>query len=309
MPASWTKAVVQAPEPPVEGSGLPALWRRWATLPYPILIRGERGTGKTALASELHRASGRSGLLVNASMAAIPKGLELAELFGHCRGAFTTALADRDGVITQAHRGTVFLDELGRASLEAQSALLGFLDHGRLKPIGSTRELILDVRVIAASNADLAQMVEAGTFLPDLIDRMGYHVIEMKPLRDRRGDILPLTHRILKRESARLGRDRPPVLSPALQRVLLKAPWPGNLRDLVKLCEYLAGSAGDEVAMGDLPEMFCTGGEGRSRADESLAAAARRTVDACGGNKTEAARRLGKSRGHLHRLLKQGVDH
>lgn len=179
------RASLLTPAHALLAGALPRLWVRWAQLRYPILIRGERGTGKSTLASQLHQASGRSGALVQRSLDAIPKGLEVAELVGHCKGAFTTALSDHDGILTQAHRGTAFLDELGRASLEAQSALLGLLDRGRLTPVGGVREVIVDVRVIAATNADLETMVEDGSFLADLLDRFGFYVIVMKPLRDR----------------------------------------------------------------------------------------------------------------------------
>jgi psp operon transcriptional activator len=107
--------------------------------------------------------------------------------------------------------------------------------------VGGTRELVLDVRLIAATNVDLEAMVGTGKFLADLLDRFGYYVIVAEPLRERRGEILSLRRQYLERESAVLGRPAPPTLSPAAQRLLLKAPWPGNVRDLVKICEYLVG--------------------------------------------------------------------
>jgi two-component system response regulator HydG len=258
------------------------------------------------LAERLHRASGRPGPFVIRSLEAIPKGLEVAELLGHCKGAFTTAVGDRDGILTQSNRGTAFLDELGRATLEAQGALLGFLDRGRLTPVGGTRELVLDVRLIAATNARLEEMVAAGGFLADLLDRFGYYVIVTKPLRERRGEILPLAHSYLSKESEAIGRRTAPALSPAVQRLMLKAPWPGNVRDLVKLCEYLVGNAGDEAVVDDLPAGFlATVGVEAKETSEPLAERARRVIAECGGNKSEAARRLGKSRQHLHRILKE----
>jgi two-component system, NtrC family, response regulator HydG len=244
-------------------------------------------------------------MFVNGSMAAMAKGLELAEILGHCRGAFTTAISDRPGLLAQADRGTAFLDELGRASLEAQSALLGFLDHGRVRPIGGMRELSLDVRLILATNADLDRLVDEGTLIPDLVDRIGYHVITLKPLRERRSEILPLTRQFLERESAVIGRATPPLLPPDIGKTLQSAPWPGNIRDLVKLCEYVAGSAGDVLAWDDLPPNFRAALDHGVRNDEPFAVRALRAVEACGGNKTQAARRLGKSRGYLYRVLKE----
>jgi len=274
-------------------------------LGYPLLLRGERGTGKTEFASRVHAASGRPGRFVDASMAHTVRGLEVAELLGHCRGAFTSAIADREGAFERAHRGTLLLDELGRASLEAQGAMLGFLDHGRVTRVGGLCELVLDVRVIGATNADLETMVAAGTFLADLVDRFGYYVITLPPLRERRGEILPLAAELLDRECMAIGRSVPPRLAPAVLRAMLKAPWRGNVRDLVKLSQYLAGNAGDAAGLDDLPADFLAsiGMTGGNQA-EPLAVRARRAVEDCGGNKSEAARRLGVSRAHLHRVLK-----
>jgi DNA-binding NtrC family response regulator len=284
---------------------VPAEGARWASLPYPILICGERGTGKTELAARLHKASGRQGPFVTGSLAQVPKGMEVPELLGHSRGAFTSAVADRKGLFERAHSGTAFLDELGRASPEAQNALLGFLDHRRLTRVGGVCELILDVRLIAATNSDLEGMVAEGTFLADLLDRFGYYVIRLKPIRERREEILPLVRSVLERESAALGRERPPLLSAKVQRLMVRAPWPGNLRDLVKLCEYLAGTAGEEVDVASLPPRFlATLGIESDAPEEPLAVRARRVLEACGGNKTEAARRLRTSRQHLHRVLR-----
>ena len=283
----------------------PVQWARWAPLRYPILICGERGTGKTELAARIHKASGRLGPFVTGSLAQIPKGMEVAELLGHCRGAFTSAVVDRKGLFERAHSGTAFLDELGRASPETQNALLGFLDHGRLTRVGGVCELILDARLIAATNANLDAMVAEGTFLADLLDRFGYYVLKLTPIRDRREEILPLARMILERESRVLRRERPPILSTEVERLMLGAPWPGNLRDLVKLCEYLAGTAGDEVGVASLPPRFLsTLGIEPDAPEEPLAVRARRMLDVCGGNKTEAARRLRTSRQHLHRVLR-----
>ena len=246
---------------------------------------------------------------MNRSLEAIPKGLEVAELLGHCRGAFTTAVADHDGILTQSNRGTAFLDELGRATLEAQAALLGFLERGRLTPVGGRRELTLDVRVIAATNADLEALVDAERFLADLRDRFGYYVIYTTPLRDRRGDIISLCLQYLQKESAAIHRPTVPTLTSAVRRLLLEAPWPGNVRDLVKVCEYLVGNARDQVEVDDLPPSFLkTLGLRADRTADSIGVRARRVVEECGGNKTEAARRLGKSRAHLYRILNQGTD-
>jgi len=296
---------VHCSDPSAPAAGLPALWRRWARLRYPILLRGERGTGKTALAARLHADSGRSGPFVNGSLARMSNGLEVAELMGHCRGAFTTALASREGIFAQAHLGTAFLDEIGRASLEAQGAMLDFLDHRKVKPIGGIREIPLDVRLIAATNADLESFVREGRFLRDLLDRFGFYVIRLAPLRERREEILPLFDRFLEQESRRLARPDTPRVSQRVRRLLLRAPWPGNVRDLVKLAEYIAGNVEGVADLADLPAALLDAAGQVSRAPgEPLAFRAQRLVEDCGGNKSEAARRLGTSRAQLHRLLR-----
>jgi psp operon transcriptional activator len=286
------------------------LCSRWAPLRYPILIRGERGTGKTHLARHIHQLSGRAGEFVTASLAEMTSGLELDRMLGHTRGSFTSAVGDHRGVLLRADRGTAFLDELGKASLQAQGALLGFLDHGRITPIGSERDLILNLKLVAATNADLETMVRLGTFLHDLLDRFGYYVIVMKPLRDRRSEILPLAQDLLATEWQRNGRPGVPGLNHEVQRCLLEAPWPGNVRELVKLVEYLAGNAGVEITLGDLPPAFlATLGLQPNDVLEPFSIRARRMLEECGGNKSEAARRLGKSRGHLHRILTAASDY
>jgi psp operon transcriptional activator len=282
---------------------LQSICARWAPLRYPILVRGERGTGKTRLARHLHQLSGRSGPFVVLSLAEVSSELVRDELAGHVRGSFTTAVCDHKGVLQRADQGTAFLDELGRAPLDAQDKLLGFLDHGRITPIGAERELSLNVKLLAATNADLEAMVTQGTFQADLLDRFGYYVITLKPLRDRRDQILPLASALLQRECD-LNRRHCPVVTREVETLLLQAPWPGNVREVVKLMEFLAGNAGDEITAADLPAAFlATLGLEPWRELEPLAVRASRMVEACGGNKSEAARRLGKSRGHLHRIL------
>lgn len=302
------KAVASAPILfPGDPSGqIAARWTRWAALKYPILIRGERGTGKTALAAELHRLSGREGRFVNGSFAQMQKGLELAELLGHRKGAFTGALFNRPGLLERAHGGTTFLDELGRASPEAQSALLGFLDHGRVTPIGGTQELILNTRLIAATNADIDAKAQEGLFSPDLLDRFGFYRVDLPPLRDCRDDIMRLALLFLARESRALGRVAP-VIGPAVERLLLTARWRGNVRELQKLCEYVVGNAGDRLEPGDLPPAFLAS-VGLASTDpramkETIGLRARRVLAECGGNRSETARRLGISRPHLYRVL------
>lgn len=278
---------------------------RWARLPYPILIRGERGTGKTRLAARMHFLSERRGILVDGSFAHMAEGRAVADLLGHRKGSYTGAYCDRAGLIERADRGTLFLDELGRASLEAQTTMLGFLDHRQITRLGASEEKRLDVRLIAATNAELEGMVSTGAFLADLLDRLGDYRITLAPLRERRGQILPLAHEFLKREAVLIGRAAPPLLAPGLRRALLKAPWPGNIRELVKVCEYLVGNASDEADVQDLPPRFlATLGLTASLSSEPLGVRAQRAIQECGGNKAEAARVVGISRAHLYRVLR-----
>jgi DNA-binding NtrC family response regulator len=284
---------------------LPIKWARWAALPYPILIRGERGTGKSRLAGQLHRASGRRGPFIARSLAEVPPGLAISEVIGHRRGVFTSAVTDHDGILTRAKGGTAFLDELGSAGLEAQGALLSFLDHGRVRPIGGVKDVASDARLIAATNSDLEHMVASGQFLPDLIDRFGFYVIWTRPLRDRRDDILPLVKRLLLVSCELIGRSGVPTLSREVVEALVKAPWPGNVRDVVKVSEYLAGNAGDEATLADLPPNFLPDRETSPPVDgESRAAQARRILSESNGVKSVAARRMGFSRAQFYRILR-----
>lgn len=278
--------------------------RAWAATRHAILLRGERGTGKTVLAEWIHCASGRTGRFVSLSLAQLSDGLEGDDLRGHVRGAFTGAEGSHKGAFEQAHGGTLLLDELGRSSLRTQGVLLRQLEVGRVLPQGGERDIPVDVRVIAATNSDLEAMVAAGSFLADLVDRFGYYEIRMPPLRERRGDILPMLKLFLERECADAGRPAPRI-SAEVARVFLKAPWPDNVRGLVKMAEYLAISDSAEIGIADLPAVFLEriGLRSDSR-HESLHDRALRALAKSGGNKTETARRLSISRGHLYRVLR-----
>lgn len=276
---------------------------RWAGLPYPVLILGESGTGKTALALRMHVQSGRRGAFVDFSMAQVAANMEVAELCGYRRGAFTGADQPFEGIFEQAHLGTAFLDELGLTSLTAQGVLLKILDTKSVRRIGENRVRRVDFRLIAATNADLGGMTRDRAFLAELVARFGFYVITLPPLRARRADILPLAMRFLEVESARCRRLELPRLSSAVVRILMRAPWPGNIRDLENVCAYLVGNAPAEARVADLPPAFlATLGMDPSRAAEPLAERARRLVTET-GSKAEAARRLRISRGHLYRVL------
>jgi DNA-binding NtrC family response regulator len=275
----------------------------------PVLLQGEPGTGKTVLARHIHRLSGRSGPFVDCSVGSIPAHLESAYFAGKIRGAHTDAYTDQAGVIEASHRGTLFLDEIGLASVTVQEILLEAFERHTVCRIGETRRRQVDVRIIAATNANLDEMCEGGRFRRDLLDRFGYMWIHVPPLRERRDEILPLINRYLAVEVASIGRSEPLRISDAVRDCLLAAPWPDNVRGIVSLCAFLAARCRNEASaeLHHLPPKFVTtlGTILDVRVTQSLVQAARDAVARAGGNKSKAARELGISRRQIYRLLKQ----
>ena len=279
---------------------------RYARTAYPILVLGQRGSGKSALARHIHELSGRSGAFVHESAAAIPEHLEVAHLGGHARGSFTGAVADRMGLLEAAHGGTFFLDELALASPRVQEILLQVLD-GQLRRLGEVRDRRIDVRLIAATNIELVELIERGEFRRDLLERFGYLVLRMPPLAERRDEILPLADHFFRSESERLGLTARPILSAEVRACLLAAPWSGNIRELEAVCRYaiLHAAPNEEIVLADLPpEFLASAGEVlQFRHQRSLAERARLALAETQGNKAAAARLLGISRRHMHRIL------
>jgi DNA-binding NtrC family response regulator len=279
---------------------------RYASTRYPMLILGERGTGKSVLARHIHGLSARQGAFIRESAAAIPANLELSHLAGHVRGSFTSADRDRAGLLESAHRGTFFLDELGLASHGLQEILLHLLDDASVRRLGEVRDRPVDVRFIGATNGDLAAMAHRGEFRRDLLDRFGYLTIRLPGLADRRDEILPLADLVLQREAAELGWPRP-ALSDSVRAAFMAAPWAGNIRELESVCRYAVLSApnGGPIEMCDLPPEFVAslGEVLQSRHEQSAAERARDALARAGGNKAKAARLLGISRQQFYRLL------
>ncbi|PCD01766.1 phage shock protein operon transcriptional activator [Sphingomonas spermidinifaciens] len=206
---------------------------RAAPLDRPVLVIGERGTGKELVAERLHRLSGRwSQPLVIMNCAALPETLIEAELFGHEAGAFTGASKARAGRFEEADGGTLFLDELGTLSMAAQDRLLRAVEYGEITRIGSSRPLRVDVRIVAATNEHLPDRVLKGTFRADLLDRLSFEVVTLPPLRARSGDILVLADHFGRRMAAELGRDRWHGFGPEAIEMLENHRWPGNVREL-----------------------------------------------------------------------------
>jgi formate hydrogenlyase transcriptional activator len=202
-----------------------------------VLIYGETGTGKELVARAIHSRSARNGrALVNVNCSAISAGLVESELFGHMKGAFTGALERRIGRFELAHGGTIFLDEIGELSAETQVKLLRVLQEHEFEPVGSSRSLRVDVRVIAATNRNLHEAVQAGRFRSDLFYRLNVFPIELPPLRERRSDIPQLVAFCISRFSKRLGKKIDGVSRESMEN-LVNYPWPGNIRELQNVIE------------------------------------------------------------------------
>ncbi len=298
------------------------LLHRVAQTPSTVLLQGESGTGKEVVARALHRMSPRaSRAYVPVNCAAISSELIESELFGHVKGAFTGAAESRNGLFYYAHGGTLFLDEISELPLAMQTRLLRVLEERKLRPVGSEREVPVDVRVLAASNRDLAAEVRAGRFRQDLYFRLAVVDIHIPPLRERIEDLQALIAHFIPRLSARLGMPTlfPP---PALLDCLSRYAWPGNVRELRNFverslilgrfdpdsllsCAEAAGPQADPSQVAP-PQTVTTAPDTPAwplelTLEEVEKRHIQRVLAACDGNKAEAARRLGVSRKTLDR--------
>lgn len=211
---------------------------RAAELIRPVLVIGERGTGKELIAERIHRLSPRwDGPLIVMNCAALPETLIEAELFGHEAGAFTGATRARAGRFEEADGGTLFLDELGTLSMAAQERLLRAVEYGEVTRIGASRPLNVDVRIVAATNEHLPNAVEAGRFRPDLLDRLSFDVITLPPLRGRDGDVEVLVEHFGRRMATEMRWPGWPGFSRESMLRLTAYPWPGNVRELRNVVE------------------------------------------------------------------------
>ncbi|MEM1414094.1 MAG: sigma-54 dependent transcriptional regulator [Myxococcota bacterium] len=219
------------------------------------LVFGETGTGKEVVARHLHMASGRTKRpFVALNAASVPRELFESELFGHVRGAFTGATADRAGLFREADGGTLFIDELGELPLDLQAKLLRVLEGRRVRPVGGSREIPVDVRILGATNRDLWAEVQAGQFREDLYFRLQVFPIVLPPLRDRKDDVLPLAEHLL----GRLGKSSL-VLDEAARRALEGYDWPGNVRELLNVLRRAALFAEGNVIAGELTRRMIAG--------------------------------------------------
>lgn len=211
---------------------------RAAPMRRPVLVIGERGTGKELVAERLHRLSPRWGEpLVTLNCAALPETLIEAELFGHEQGSFTGATRARAGRFEEADKGTLFLDELATLSMGAQERLLRAIEYGEVTRIGSSRPIRVDVRIVAATNEDLPRLAEEGRFRADLLDRLSFEVITLPPLRAREGDVPVLADHFARRMATELGWEAWPGFADTAMQALVDHSWPGNVRELRNVVE------------------------------------------------------------------------
>jgi len=284
-----------------------------------VLVVGESGTGKELVARTLHRTSRRGeAVFVAVNCAAIPESLIESELFGHEKGAFTGAHRRREGKFEEAHGGTLFLDEIASMPLPLQATLLRVLQERRITRLGGSGETEVDVRVVAASNRDLPQLVRDGEFREDLYYRLNVVPIELPPLRDRRDDVPLLARAFLEKASMRHGREVG-SLPPAVVRLLMDYGWPGNVRELANAVERLVLLAEDErLSMEDLPAPIRGAVDGETAPvrlpaeglswDAMEESFLRQALERAAGNRAAAARLLGLSyKAFLYRLEKHDL--
>ncbi|WP_242356303.1 MULTISPECIES: sigma-54 dependent transcriptional regulator [Anaeromyxobacter] len=282
---------------------------RVAPSPATVLILGESGTGKELVARAIHAASPRaSGPFVPVDCGAIAEGVLESELFGHARGAFTGAQASRRGLFEEAHGGTLFLDEIGDVGPALQARLLRALQEGEIRRVGANEPVQVDVRVVAATNKDLAAAVQAGRFREDLYYRLNVVTLRIPPLRDRREDI-PL---LVEHFAAKHGHPQA-VVTPAAREMLVGWRWPGNVRELENVvARALALNPTGVIEPDALPESIrgpgaapipaVAAGERPTLAELERRYAAQVLAEQ-GGNKTRAAEVLGIDRKTLYRIL------
>lgn len=273
-----------------------------------ILITGENGTGKGVMARKIHGMSARGGArFVSVDLGSLPESLFESELFGHAKGAFTGAVADHKGRLESAAGGTVFLDEIGNLTLPLQAKLLAAIQDKRITRVGETTPVELDVRIIAATNKKLKEEVAAGRFREDLYYRLNTIAIEMPSLRQMRDDIMPMAHAFLRGFAAQYQRDVTRFTAEASE-LLLRCPWPGNIRQLKHTVESAVIMADDvEVGVEDLNlhvEDQQTEARGSTLAEIERVHIAR-TMARCGGNLSAVASELGITRQTLYNKIKR----
>jgi DNA-binding NtrC family response regulator len=284
---------------------------RAATSSATVLVTGESGTGKELVARAIHYGGPRAAApFVPVNCSGIPESLLESELFGHVKGAFTGATTSRAGFFQSAEGGTLFLDEIGETSPATQVKLLRVLQDKEVVMVGSTRPRAVDVRIIAATNKDLAALVRGGLFRQDLFFRLNVLTLGLPPLRDRGDDVLLLAHRFAAKFAREHGRPVPRFSDAALQ-ALQRYDWPGNVRELENVVQRLVVMTDAAILdVADLPAPMRHPAPREAGLDRTLAEVeaehVRRVLEHVAGNKSEAARVLGVDRKTLRKKL---VDH
>jgi DNA-binding NtrC family response regulator len=290
--------------------------RRIADTDLAILILGENGTGKEVVARSIHYLSRRRDQpFIAVNCAALAETLLESELFGHEKGAFTDARETRQGKFELASGGTLLLDEIGDMSLSGQAKLLRVLEDKTVVRVGGSTPIHTEVRILAATNQDLATMVREKRFREDLFFRLNVVSLELPALRDRGDDVLLLAEHFLRDFCTAMGR-KPPKFSPAARKRMLAHRWPGNVRELRNLTERIAYlTTGEVVEVEDLAFVDSGAAEAAEQTlmEGALSEATRsfqrqyiqRTIDASRGNMSHAARRLGLHRSNLYRKMRQ----
>ena len=284
---------------------------RVAPMQAPVLLQGESGTGKTHIARLVHRLSRRTKKpFIEVNCGAIPDTLIESELFGHVKGAFTGATQDRLGRFRAAHTGTLFLDEVSDIPLHLQPKLLRAIQEGRIEPVGSDRSVSVDVRIISASNRNLREMVDEGSFRGDLYYRLAVFPLVVPPIRERPGDIPLLFQHFCDKLKDR-GYPEAVECSNEARRMLMSYPWPGNVRELENAVEHaIICAVGNIILPESLPQDIRnfvgrdTRGNGGADSARELAEIERALADAK-GNKSLAARYLGIDRTTLWRRMRR----
>jgi Nif-specific regulatory protein len=277
-----------------------------------VLLLGESGTGKELAAQAIHRASPRGARpFVAVNCAALSEMLLESELFGHERGAFTGAIAQKRGKLEVADGGTVFLDEVGELSAALQAKLLRVLEQREFERVGGTRPIKVDIRLLAATNRNLEEAIAAGKFREDLFYRLNVVALTMPPLRERPEDIPLLASYFAARHARKLNKPTP-GFSPAARACLRRYDWPGNVRELSNAIERAVVLGGEVIGTEDLPEAVLEAAEGSGEplagyhgaVQETKKRVIRKAVEEADFNYTEAARRLGVHPNYLHRLIR-----
>ena len=290
-------------------TGVLEMVRKVAATPANVLITGENGTGKELIAREIHECSDRAGeIMVTVDLGAVPEPLFESELFGHVKGAFTDARADRTGKIETAHRGTLFFDEIGNLSLQLQSKLLSVLQNRTITRLGSTALIPVDIRLISATNMDLESMVKEGQFRMDLLYRINTIRVELPPLRERGDDVLLLAAYFLHQFANRYHKSGLKMDGTA-EEALKRWSWPGNVRELQHSMERAVILAEGKTITGASFQFNTAVSRSSASFDGSLEEVEARLIEYAirknGGNMSAVAGQLGISRQTLYNKIKK----